>query len=197
MTLGPSSIFSIAFILLLTGCAFGEVTGTGGAGRGASGDGSDVPTSNGGTSGSGDTSQSPADENAPVDYEALFDAPADPTTTDDLVTGIWAGTTYYGEVRLKITASKITIAIKCGTSPAEGMDVGSVVSANKMRVLASKSVGSQGYCGLKVTPVEIPRCTSDVYYDCFDVTGTTLRFAGTTLFTGGGSSSEKYTKLSD
>lgn len=200
MTLGPSSILSlcIASTLLAVGCANGDVTGTGSPNRSLE-DPSRIPAADDGTqSGSSGTSESPPADDGPIDYDALFDAPADPSTTDDLVTGLWAGTTYDGEVRVKITAGKVVIAIKCGSSPAEGMDVGAVITPTKMKMLASKSVG--GYpCGIKVTPVEIPMCTSQDYYDCFDISGTTLTFSGKALFssTTGGSSSQTYTKLSD
>jgi hypothetical protein len=198
MTLGPSSLLSLAVIFSLGGCAFGEVTGTGDATRGS--DRSTVPTdSNQGTS-SGSTATEPAGEQnaGPTDYDALFDAPADPSTTDDLVTGLWAGTTSSGEVRLKLTATKVVIAIKCGDSPATGMEVGAVITSSKLKILASKSVsGGSGYCGIKVTPLEIPRCTG-TNYDCFEVSGTKLEFGSTTLFTSNGSSYQSsYTKLSD
>lgn len=195
MTLGRPSLAVLSLLFFSVGCASGEVTGTGTPSRGFDDRDPTAPSDNGAAAGSGETSQ-PTDE-GPTDYEALFDAPADPSTTDDLVTGLWAGTTYYGEVRLKITGDKIVVALKCGSSPAEGIEVGSVVTPNKIRILASKSIGA-GYCALKVTPMELPRCSSDVYYDCFQVSGTALSFAGKPLFTGGGgSSSDKYTKLSD
>jgi hypothetical protein len=198
MTLGRPSLLLVS-LSLFTGCASGEVAGTGTPNRTFEDSNPSSPSNNGGTGGSGGSSEPAAEEDGPIDYDALFDAPADPTTTDDLVTGLWAGTTYSGEVRLKITASKVVIAMKCGSSPAEGMDVGAVITSSKMKMLASKSIGTLGYCGIKVTPVEIPRCVDDYDYECFSISGTTLKFVGAALFTGGSSSSssERYTKLSD
>lgn len=209
MTLGRPSLplSSVGFILLaftaLSGCAFGDVSGTGG--RDPARD-PNIESSSGTASGTGGTTapnEKPAapEEDGPVDYDALFDAPADPTTTDGVLTGVWAGSSSYGESRLKITSKKVWIAMKCGESPANGMEVGAVVAAHSMKLLASKSAGggASTYCGIKVSPHEIPACEGESGgYACFRVTGTTLSFHGVSLFDSYGSSNyESYTKLSD
>ena len=113
------------------------------------------------------------------------------------MTGLWAASTYYGELRLKITSNEVVIAIKCGNSSADGVRVGAVATPSKVRMLASKSLGSSTGCGIKVTPVEVPACADNVGSHCFEVTGTTLAFWGTSLFETGGATSPRYTKLSD
>lgn len=203
MTLGQSSLLFFWSLTLLAGCAFGDVTGTGARDpdRGGLSD-PDQPTGTGGASAgaSGGTTQPASEEAGPTDYEALFDAPADPTTTDDLVTGVWAGKTYYADVRLKLTANKIVIATKCDGYPASGIEFGAVVTSTQIKVLASKSSDGPSYgCGIKVSPMAIPRCTTDARYDCFEVSGTTLIFSNVVLFTSDSSTSSQssYTKLSD
>ena len=205
MILGRPSLSSVASILLAftaAGCAFGDVSGTGSRepNRDPGVDSSsNTPTDSGATNTSNEKVPAPEDD-GPVDYDALFDAPADPTTTDGLLTGVWAGSNSYGESRLKITSKKVWIAMKCGESPANGMEVGALVTANGIKLLASKSVGggSSSYCGIKVSPVEIPRCEGESRYSCFDVEGTTLTFHGAALFDSYSSSSyASYTKLSD
>jgi hypothetical protein len=200
MTLGQSSpsLFFVAltFTIIssaLPGCAFGEVTGTGDS---RNPDRSSFDTQQPAPAG-GSTTEPSTSEPAGASYDALFDAPENPTATDDVITGLWAGTTSYGEVRLKLSADKVVIAIKCGDSPATGMEVGALITSTKLKILASKNVTSGSSCGIKVTPVEIPRCNYS-NYDCFDLDGTMLTFGSTTLFTTNGSSYQsKYTKLSD
>jgi hypothetical protein len=139
----------------------------------------------------------PGERVGPTDYEALFDAPGDPTTTDDLVTGVWAGKTSYADVRLKLTANRIIVALKCDGAQATGLEFGAIVTSTQLKVLASKSVDGY-YCGINVSPTVIRRCTTSFAYDCFDVSGTTLRFNDAELFTSYGSSANmSYTKLSD
>lgn len=217
MTLGPSSsssvfsgfslfsLFSVCTVftvaLAVSGCAFGDVSGTGNRDTGSSSGSteSNQPSSTVPESGSRGSTETPAAEDeGPVDYDALFDAPADPTTTDDLVTGLWAGKTPYAETRLRLRASKVVIAAKCGESAATGMEVGAVVTDDQVKILASKTVGSGTYCEIKVSPVAIPRCSAAKGYDCFEVTGTTLSFSGKALFTSYSSTNYgSYTKLSD
>jgi hypothetical protein len=195
MTLGPSSTFFFVILTSLAGCAFGDVSGTGSPRSDF--DRNEAPSDSNPPATTGGTTQAPAAEEGPVDYEALFDAPADPTTTDDSVTGVWAGKSYYADVRLKLTANKIVIAMKCDGSPAVGIEFGAIVSSSQMKVLASKSIGS-GYCEIEVSPTVLRACTSTSDDDCFDVTGTTLRFKNAALFTSYGSTANAgYTKLSD
>lgn len=202
MTLGQtSSLLLLSSLTLLAGCAFGDVSGTGTRDPDRSSfSNPDEPTNTGGTSQTGGPTE-PAAVEGPVDYEALFDAPADPTTTDDLVTGVWAGKTYYADVRLKITANKIIIATKCDGYSASGIEFGAVVTETQIKVLASKSTDGSGYgCGIKVSPMVIQRCASDSDSDCFDVAGVSLVFEYASLFTsdsGSTSSRSVYTKLSD
>jgi hypothetical protein len=195
MTLGPSSSCFFVTLTLLSGCAFGDVSGTG-SGRSDFDRSADPSDSNPPTS-AGGTTPAPASESGPTDYEALFDAPGDPTTTDDLVTGVWAGKTSYADVRLKLTANRIIVALKCDGAQATGLEFGAIVTSTQLKVLASKSVDGY-YCGINVSPTVIRRCTTSSAYDCFDVSGTTLRFNDAELFTSYGSSANmSYTKLSD
>lgn len=183
--------------MLTSGCAF-DVAGTGNRNPERSGfDDSNPSATTGGTGNTSTPAESPPAAPAPTDYEALFDAPADPTTTDDVVTGLWAGKSSYGETRIKITSNMIVIAMKCGSSPAVGMDVGAVVSASQLKVLATKSVSGSYDCVIKVSPLVIPRCSDSSRYDCFQVSGTTLYFSGDSPFTSYGSVERTYTKLSD
>jgi hypothetical protein len=190
MKLGATLFFSFVTI---TGCSF-DVAGTGGSPN----------PDRGSTETTGPTQPAPAaaPEEVPIDYEALFDAPADPTTTDDLVTGLWAGKTYYADARLKLSSDKIVIALKCDGYGATGIEIGAVVTEDKIRVLATKSNDGMatGYgCSIKVSPTVIPRCSETERDYCFEVLGTTLTFRGTALFTttSSGSTYTSYTKLSD
>lgn len=199
MTLGPSSL-SLLSVLVLSGCAFGDVSGTGHRepDTNRSPNASSPPATSGDSNDSNGTSSALPEDSGPIDYDALFDAPADPTTTDGLVTGLWAGKTTYAESRLLLRANKVVIALKCGESPATGMEVGAVVTSNQIKILASKTVGSSTFCEIKVSPIAIPRCTTNDTYDCFELTDGTLYFSNKALFSSYSSTTySTYTKLSD
>jgi hypothetical protein len=196
MTLGRPSLSLLSILLItFTGCAYGDVAG----GRVTDAPAREESQPTAGSGGTGDTggSSDTSKPSGPTDYDALFDAPADPTTTDDVVTGLWAGKTYYGESRIQITEDKVVIAMKCGTSPANGLEVGALVTANQVKILASKSSTGTYGCSIKVSPIVIKRCSVSTSYDCFTISGSTLTFSGEPLFTGDSSSQGDYTKLSD
>lgn len=193
MTLGrPSALLLSILLTTFTGCAYGDVNGSRGTDTSSRDESQPAPSSNGGTSGSS------SNVSGPADYDAMFDAPADPTTTEGSILGLWAGRTYSGESRIKITEDKVVIAMKCGDAPANGLEVGALVTEDQIKILASKSATSNPYgCGIKVSPTVIKRCTSSSPYGCFAIEDSTLSFSDVHLFTGDSSALADYTKLSD
>lgn len=191
---------SLLFVLassLVIGCASGSVAGTGSSEP----DRGTAPNEPSTTSGSGGSkvaggSETAAPEDEVTSFDALFDEPTNSNITPNVITGLWAGTTYSADIRLKITTSKILIAAKCGDTPATGIEVGANVSFNSIKVLASKSAGS-GYCSIKVVPVGIPNCSSGGTYECFSIDDTEMNIAGTLFTVSGASHSRDFTKLSD
>jgi hypothetical protein len=144
----------------------------------------------------------------PVDFDALFGAPASTVATPDSLDGVWAGTDPQAiDTRLRITPSSLVIAIKCSGSPsALGIDVAARVTATSIKTLESKSARatslSNGCGALEVRPGETVRCTSTSAGaaqmesqgkagGCFFLQGTELSFFGGVLFDG------TLTKLSD
>ena len=195
--------------LSLTACS-GQTVGTG-TSSGTSGSSGASGTSTGGATDPGTENGAPVTPPAgtaappagPSAYDPLFDAPTTTTTTPGSISGLWAGSTHSGDVRLKVSSGSLLIAIRCGNSPAVGLEVTAQVTASAIRVLASKSAGPTAGCGVNVTPQTIPRCTPTSSsgapgIGCFDVTGTTLSFEGIWLFSSGGSGPPSdFTKLSD
>lgn len=141
-------------------------------------------------------------------YEALFGKPSTTALTPGMLTGVWAGTMYSGgdDVRVKITADAVTIAVRCDTQPAVGMEVSAVVRATSIRLLESKNAeatvapGIMTLCPIRVRPQTIPSCVQSSTSSCFRVDGDALRFNDVLLFTAGSSQyghSIEFTKLSD
>jgi hypothetical protein len=89
--------------------------------------------------------------------------------------------------------------VKCGSQPAAGLEVSAQVSYSNIKILASKLVGSEASsCGIKVTPIAIPKCTETKDIGCFTLQDSTLQFVGVWLFSSGGHGPEdNFTKLSD
>ena len=208
-----AGIVAAPLLLVLAACtAQGSTTTVQGPG-GTSGS-APFPDLDGGTTDGGTTTGSGA-----TDYEALFGPPASTTTTPNTLTGLWAGTAGYGstgtDTRMQFTSTSIVIAEKCGTQTV-GLTAVARVTASSIKTLESKSASptstgstsgatkSGSGCSLKVTPLEIPRCTSTVESDanyqstmldsgCFFLAGTKLTFFSSQVFIG----DAKLTKLSD
>lgn len=194
----PSLLLPLAFASLLFGCT-STVTGTGSS-SGSSGT-SGAPTEQDGTSATGGTNTSSSSGTPPEgnEYDALFGPPESSALTEDSIGGLWAGQTSYDDLRLRFTASSITIAIKCRTGTI-GTKVAAQVSGASIRIVESQQIGNEyESCSIKVRPQSIAKCESE--YDsnsCFYVKGTTLLFNGATLFSSGGyGPSRELTKLSD
>lgn len=173
------------------------VTGTGSSSSGGSGS----PSSSEGTATGGGTNTKTPSGETPSDtseYEALFGPPESTSLTENSIGGLWAGQTSSNDLRLKFTASSITIAMKCRTSTI-GTKIAAQVSGTAIRIVESQQIGAEyDSCSIKVRPLSIPKCESSTTYDCFIVDGSTLYFQGATLFTAGGySPSSGFTKLSD
>jgi hypothetical protein len=152
-----------------------------------------------------------------TDYEALFGPPASTDTTPNTLTGLWAGTAGFTstDTRMQFTSTSIVIAEKCG-SQTVGLTAVAHVTASSIKTLESKSASpsstssdagptkSGNGCSLKVTPLEVARCTSSTDSDaqlesesitggCFFLSGTKLSFYDSTALAG----PAKLTKLSD
>ena len=195
----PSLLLPLALASLLFGCT-STVTGTGSSGGGSGTSGASTSgegtSATGGTNGSSSSGDTPAEGN---EYEALFGPPESPALTEDSIGGLWAGQTSSNDLRLKITASSITIAMKCRTSTI-GTKIAAQVSGTSIRIVESQQIGAEyDPCSIKVRPLTLPKCESE--YDpnsCFFVKGTTLHFSSAPLFTAGGyGPSSELTKLSD
>jgi len=197
----PRSAF-LGLTLLLVACS-GTAVGTGGTG--GAGDTSTGGGSSGSSTSSDTTSGGTSDPAASaVDFDKLFGAPSSTSLTPDSIAGLWAGTVGDSDVRLKVTATSLTVALRCSSSSrAVGVEVAARIGAEGIRILESKvspNDGSQPYCRIDVKPVVIPVCTAGTYaYECAGVKGTTLKI-GPALFTTASSSyrtESEYTKLSD
>src|SRR5690606_717465 len=134
-------------LMACTSNVVGEGEG-GGTDRGAGFEGEEV---DGGTMSGGGSSSSSAEASK---YDALFDAPADATTTEDSLSGVWAGTSSDSrdDLRLEMRSDKLTIAVRCGTAATAGLEVAAKVSPSSIRVLASEGStkggpGKGGNCG--------------------------------------------------
>jgi len=200
--------FLVAVALLaspLTACTsdvIGEGDGEGdGTGRKS---GFDAPQADGGTMSGGGSSSSSAEGSK---YDALFDAPADATTTEDSLSGVWAGTSFDSreDLRLEMRSDKLTIAVRCGDATTVGLEVSAKVSPSSIRILASESATKRSSektravnCALQVRPATIPRCDETRDIECFTLSGTTLSFVGVWLFElDGYGPNDDFTKLSD
>ncbi len=208
-----AGIVAAPLLLVLAACtAQGSTTTVQGPG-GTSGS-APFPDLDGGTTDGGTTTGSGA-----TDYEALFGPPASTTTTPNTLTGLWAGTAGYGstgtDTRMQFTSTSIVMAEKCGTQTV-GLTAVARVTASSIKTLESKSASptSTGStsgatkagagCSLKVTPLEVVRCTSitdsnaqlesdSITGGCFFLSGTKLSFYDSTALAG----AAKLTKLSD
>ncbi len=188
----------------LTACS-GKTTGTGtgslpgapppqGAVVDNAGDCAAVPPATCDTSPSGGAKKTTP---TPTVYDPLFAyTSADTSTTPDSITGLWSGAATFGndDVRLLITSSEITIALRCkdtsGPAVTVGLTVNAVVSSTGIRVLDSKSAGTSP-CQIVVRPQSMDRCsTGSGSLSCFDMDGTGLDFHTAELFTGIGSLDE-------
>lgn len=181
--------FLFTFLLLapLAGGCSSSATGTG------------TPDA-GPTPGPGSTSGTP-----PVapSYDALFAAPTTPALTPDSLNGVWAGSgVYAGDLRLKISASSIVIALSCSSQPAVGLELAARITSSGISLLESKNV-SVGGCRISAAPLDIPRCIvgSADSSGCYEVKGTVLSFGVDPVFIGAngtdGTFRRSFTKLSD
>jgi hypothetical protein len=142
------------------------------------------------------------------EYDVLFTTPASTTVTSTSLDGVWAGAMSNTEddVRLVITPSKITIAVRCnsrlpGHSTTFGLSVNAVTSSTSIRTLESKTA-SGGSCSISIRPQTMARCsTGSGSTVCFDLTESGLDFGPNPLFSGDGSTSygpeATFTKLTD
>jgi hypothetical protein len=146
---------------------------------------------------------------APSEYDPLFTAPASAAVTGNSLDGVWAGSmsNTQDDVRLVITPSAITIAVRCnsghsvGPTTTIGTTVNAVTSSVSIRTLESKSVGT-ATCKIIVHPQTFARCsTGSGAPTCFDLVDTGLDFGPFELFSGDGTSSygpaPAFSKLSD
>lgn len=193
----------LASSALALGCT-STVSGTGsssGSSSPQSGSNEQNPTDGTSTAGGGTKTGSGGDGTQSPEFDALFGPPDSSTVTSSL-TGVWAGSESYPDVRLKIEKSAITIAIKCsGQESATGVTFAASVTSTSIRVLESKDVG-QPYtsCSIQVRPTEVKSCATDSDYECFMLKETTLTFQSSHIAAiGGGSTSSNaaFTKLSD
>lgn len=200
-------------IASLTACS-GTTTGTGGGGSSSGSSSSSTPAGSSTTSGGEDTTTASggsgfagADGNTgtssgsagPSPYDSLFDAPANTTSTPGSVYGLWAGTKNSADVRVQLSSTKITIAVRCAGRSTYGVDVAGQVSSTNIKIIASKLAGTEfDSCGVKVTPVSIPVCKTTDQIGCFTIEDSTLSFVGVWLFSSGGYGPDPdFTKLSD
>lgn len=165
----------------------------------------DTVTDTGSTDG-GTSSATPA---APSPYDPLFTTPASASVTGNSLDGVWAGSMSNtdDDVRLVITPSAITIAVRCnsghsiGPITTIGMTVNAVVGSTSIRTLESKSIGTPG-CRIVVHPQSFSRLsTGSGGSPNFDLSGTALDFGPYALFSGDGTSSygpsPTFSKMSD
>ena len=116
----------------LTACG-GTVQGTGGSPGGGTKSGFDDGTGTACTAAGCDTKASPPSDSTPTDgtagatsapspYDSLFTTPASYTITNTSLDGVWAGSMNVSvdDVRLVITPSAITIAVRCNSGHAAG-----------------------------------------------------------------------------
>ena len=178
-------LFSLAtctlFAGILTGCT-ADVVGTGDVRQ------LDSPTGpgTGETAGSG-TGELGAKGEVPAEVEALFAAPEDDTVTPDSIVGVWASTSSsYGDQRLAITKSSLTLARRCD---ADGriayVTVKIRTSSTRITLLESKSAtlgatpsspyGSTCSFSVRLDIAEWRLCDASGYdYDCIEVEGTKM-----------------------
>ena len=144
---------------------------------------------------------------APSIYDPLFVEATSVTATPNSITGLWSGAATFEtvDVRLLITPSAVTIALRCNASDKPpvtvGLTVNAVVSSTGIRILDTKSTGASP-CQIIVRPQSMDRCsTGSGSLNCFDMNGTALDFHTGRLFTGIGSLSEapapEFEKLTD
>lgn len=158
-----------------------------------SGDG--TMTSAGGTS----TEEGSSGSNGSSEYDAMFGPPESSEVTGGSIGGLWAGQTYYNDLRVRIGASSITVAMKCRTGTI-GTKIAAQVSSSSIRILESQQIGAEySDCTITVRPQTLDSCNNTANgYECFSVSGTTLTFNGVRLFgSGSASHDDTFTKLSD
>jgi hypothetical protein len=157
---------------------------------------------------SGTTTGTSTNAAAPSAYDPLFEMSASTAATPDSLTGLWSGAATFGsdDVRLVITSSEVSIALRCQDPNRPTMTVGLTVNAEVtaagIRVLESKSTGTTP-CRIVVRPQSMGRCSTggSVGLNCFDIYGTQLDFHTGELFTGIGAASvapnARFEKLND
>ena len=130
---------------------------------------------------------------APSEYDPLFKTPASATVMSNSLDGVWAGTMAitHDDVRLLITPSAITIALRCGSGGSGGpvttigTTVKAVTSSTSIRTLDGPSVGANAGCAIRVHPQTFARCSTGAgTTTCFDLSGGSLDFGPNALFTG-------------
>ncbi len=199
--------FAVLFCLLVAACSF-KATGTRtddpqkNSPNATSGSPDDSPAPAGTSGSSAAGTASPAPSAPPGAYDALFDAPPSTTATGDSLPGLWSGAINTSDVRVRIGPQSILAAMRCyGETPAVGVEVEAIVTADSMKILASKTApGDYAFgCGIEFTPKVIPRCTSESQPGCFNLDGTTLDFQGVWLFSTSDNRgpSGEFLKLSD
>ncbi|MEA2751573.1 MAG: hypothetical protein QOI41_5716 [Myxococcales bacterium] len=218
MRLATTALMLAAFAL--TACS-GTTTGTGtgslpGAGSGSGsgfalddGGACEEPCDTSGFVSDAGTKKPPTATSS--EYDVLFDAPASTTVTPNSLDGRWAGSMSNtdDDVRVVITPSALTIAVRCnsghpiGAIPTTtvGLTVSAVTSSVSIRTLESKSAGTTT-CRISIHPQTMSRCsTGSGSPTCFDLTDTGLDFGPNRLFSGDGTSSSgpypAFSKLSD
>lgn len=183
----------VSFVLLAacTSTVTGEGTSSGGTGN---------PDESSGTVGGGGSSTSqPGDPGGSSEYEAMFGAPETTALTENSLGGLWAGEYASNDMRLRITGSSLTLAIRCTSEPGKpafGAQIAVQATSTNFRVLESKEASSpNGYCSLQARPATLARCETEYDSNCFFLSGTTLSFnASSSTFTG---SYADFVKLSD
>lgn len=195
MSSSTSFFIRTSLVALCVGCS-GTAAGTGLGTR------TDSPSSapSDGTAADQGNSSTPSQSgsDAPTNLEALFGPPIVTTITENVVTGLWAGSAGYADIRLRIGTSSVVVAVKCSSEGAVGGDLAANVSIDNIRILSSRDVRANPRCYFDLRPRVIPRCKGEVYDGCFTITGTTLRFQGVKLFSVGGYDHEDaFSKISD
>ena len=186
-----ASVLSFVLLSACTSTVIGEGTSSGGTGN--------PDDSSGTTAGGGSSFSQPKDPSGSSEYDALFGAPETTTLTENSLGGLWAGEYGSNDMRLRITASSLTLAIRCTSEPGKptfGTEIALQASSTSFRILESKDVSSpMGYCSLQARPLTLTRCETDYDSSCFYLSGTTLTFnASSSSFTG---STSDFVKLSD
>lgn len=198
MRLASTALLLTTFAL--TACS-GTVKGTGTSADGGTKSGFDDPGAC-----ASNCSTSVVTNAPPSEYDALFTAPASPTVNTSSLDGVWAGTMQVSgdDVRLVITPSTVTIAVRCnsgranGTMTTIGTTVNAMTSTDTIRTLEGKSVAADASCKISVHPQTYSRCSTGGGGTCFDLGDSGLYFGPFELFTGDPyGPSPSFSKMSD